>query len=182
MPRHAPALAAAAVFAAATLSACGGSNSPPSNAADLTFLQDMLPHHMQAVAAGQLAATSGTDPRVIAFGKRIVSEQTPEIKRMQAMVSTLGLKLNADSGDAMAINRITPTELQTLGAAPVKQRDNDLMARSAVSEMGAVSMARAELAGGTYKPALTLAASIESAGNPGSEIAQLQSLAAKLPT
>lgn len=151
-----------------------------SRAADLTFLQDMVPHHLQAVAAGQLAMTRGSDPRVVAFGRRIVSEQTPEIARMRAMAETLKLTLDPGSGDAMAINRITPTELNALAAEPLARRDHDLIARSALSETGAVEMAKAELAGGTYGPARVLATSIASAAEPGSEIAQLKTLAAQL--
>ena len=74
-------LLAGVVAVATTLlvAACGGSSGLPAGtngkAADVTFLQDMIPHHEQAIAAGQVAANIGADPRVTAFGRRIVREQ-----------------------------------------------------------------------------------------------------------
>jgi len=165
------------------LSGCGGASTasaPTVTAADSTFVRHMLPHHQQAIAVGALAAQQGSDPRVRAFGQRIVAEQTPEEQRLAEWVATL--QLSQQPSDAMAadgyIDDAALTRLQTTEVGTVFDRDVVLL--SARSEIGAASMARTELAAGTYPPARTLAQAIS--GAPQSEIPELQALAAGLPS
>jgi uncharacterized protein (DUF305 family) len=138
----------------------------------------MLPHHQRAIAVGALAAQKGSDPRVRAFGQRIVAEQTPEEQRLAGWVGTL--QLSREPGDAMAADGyIDDAALVRLESESGTAFDCDILLLSARSETGAAAMARAELAGGTYPPARTLAQAIS--GAPQSEIPGLQALAAALP-
>lgn len=172
------------ILGALALNACG---SPASNAnatpkttpADAAFVRHMLPHHQRALRVGALAATKGSDPRVRAFGQRIMTEQTPEEQRLAGWVTTL--HVSRQPGDAMmADGYITDAELGRLQAESGPTFDRDFLLLSARSESGAAAMAQVELAGGTYPPARTLASSI--AGAPHSEIPELQALAAGLPS
>ncbi len=178
------------ILGAVMLGACGGSSSatkpaaPASTAragavpADATFVRHMLPHHLRALQVGELAAQKGSDPRVRAFGRRIIAEQTPEEQRLARWVATL--HVNRAPGDAMmADGYISDATLARLRTESGPTFDHAFLVLSARSETGAATMAQQELAGGTYGPARTLAASI--AGAPHSEIPQLRALAASLP-
>ena len=93
----------------------------------------MLPHHQRAIAVGAVAAQQGSDPRVRAFGQRIVAEQTPEEQRLAEWVSTL--HLSQQPSDAMAadgyIDDAALTRLQTEVGTVF---DRDVLLLSARSE------------------------------------------------
>ncbi|RZT88993.1 uncharacterized protein (DUF305 family) [Pseudonocardia sediminis] len=147
-------------------------------AVDAAFVQHMLPHHRRAIEVGELAAARGTDPRVRAFGRRIVAEQTPEEQRLTSWVTELGL--TPQSGDATAAaGWIDDATLARLTAAPAAEFDRDVLLASADSETGAAEMSRLELDGGTFGPARELATSISTA--PTGELPELRRLAADLP-
>lgn len=176
--RGSPLLVAAALT---VVSACGNdaAGAPAArDAADSAFISDMLVHHARALELGHLAGARGTDPRVRAFGERIVREQTPEHSHLEAWVRTLGVRVDPMTDAAMASGYVTDssyTALQKLSGAAF---DKQVLLLSASSEDGAVEMAQTELAGGKYEPALALARSIN--GAKGTEIPELRKLAAQL--
>jgi uncharacterized protein (DUF305 family) len=49
------------------------------NTADVTFAQDMVPHHEQAVEMAELVPDRSTNPQVIDLAQRIQAAQGPEI-------------------------------------------------------------------------------------------------------
>ena len=98
----------AAGVAALLLAGCGGTSTPATddrhptprsvssgpttvsaahNAADITFAQQMIPHHQQAVAMAQLAADRATNGEVKQLAARIQGAQDPEITQMQAFLT-----------------------------------------------------------------------------------------------
>jgi uncharacterized protein (DUF305 family) len=171
------------LVAALVLAGCGGSSgdavpSPGASRADEAFVLHMLVHHRRAIAVGRLAERRGTDPRVRAFGARIVREQTPEAERLAAWVRTLGLTTSpSDAG--MATGFVDDDEYRRLGRASARRFDREVLLASARRETGAAAMAREELRSGTYGPARALARAI--AGAPRGQIPQLRALAADLP-
>ncbi|WP_242418631.1 DUF305 domain-containing protein, partial [Frankia sp. CpI1-P] len=80
----------AAALAAIVLTACGndGSNGSTStgaadhNAADVTFAQNMIPHHRQAIDMADLAETRASHPEVKTLARQIRAAQAPEIATM----------------------------------------------------------------------------------------------------
>jgi uncharacterized protein (DUF305 family) len=52
------------------------------NAADVTFAQDMIPHHQQAVEMSQLAADRAESAEVLELAEEIEGAQAPEITLM----------------------------------------------------------------------------------------------------
>jgi len=80
------------------------------------------------------------------------------------------------TADATFVRHMLPHNQRAVGAV----FDRDVLLLSARSEIGAASMARTELAAGTYPPTRTLAQAIS--GAPQSEIPELQALAAGLPS
>ncbi len=144
----------------------------------------MLVHHERALQLGQVAADRGSDPRVRAFGGRILSEQTPERAHLAAWATALGVAPGGDAGahdmDAVgAAGYVTDDAYQHLLTEPGPAFDRDVLLLSAGSEQGAVVMSQAELASGTYAPARALATSI--VGAQDGEIPELRQLATQLP-
>jgi uncharacterized protein (DUF305 family) len=92
------ALATAAAFA---LSACaitmpmgdmGDTGDGDQNAADVMFVQMMIPHHEQAVEMSEMIlAKDGVDPEVVALAEQIRAAQDPEIELMEQWLSDWGL-------------------------------------------------------------------------------------------
>ena len=173
-------LVCALLLCGAAPAGCGGSAppaAPRATAADAAFVRHMLPHHVRAIAVGELAARRGDDPRVRAFGQRIVREQTPEERRLAAWVGTLGLT-RAPGDAAGASGFIADPTLRRLRTARGAAFDRAVLEASARSELGAASMAALELRSGTYAPARRLASSIATA--PRGEVRELRALAAQL--
>lgn len=123
-------IAAAAVAAAITLSACTSSSqgdhdmssmttsaaatqaSPASpgqgaqaqvhNDADVAFAQGMIPHHQQAIEmSDMLLEKPGIDPRVVALANDIKAAQGPEIQQLQSWLSEWGVSSTTSPGGGM---------------------------------------------------------------------------------
>ncbi|WP_405093251.1 DUF305 domain-containing protein [Micromonospora sp. NBC_01392] len=94
-------------------SAAGGGHSSPTatvasdaasasahNAADVMFAQMMIPHHQQAVAMADLAATRAADPQVKQLAAQIKDAQAPEIATMSGWLRAWGAPVPPGSGSA----------------------------------------------------------------------------------
>lgn len=89
------AMATAAAFA---LSACamtmpmGDTGDGDQNAADVMFVQMMIPHHKQAVEMSEvILAKDGVDPEVVALAEQIRAAQDPEVDLMEQWLDDWGL-------------------------------------------------------------------------------------------
>lgn len=98
--------AAAVLF---TVGACGNSSSQPAaestagtstsaaaadahDPADVTFAQQMIPHHQQAIVMSDMVlGKQGVDPRVLDLANQIKAAQGPEIQKMQTWLSSWGM-------------------------------------------------------------------------------------------
>ncbi|MEE4424314.1 DUF305 domain-containing protein [Streptomyces bugieae] len=206
------ALAAAAVTAAAlTLSACGsdggrtddtspsgkpsataGASAGTHNAADITFAKEMIPHHRQAVAMADLAATRAGSADVKALAATIKKAQDPEITRMSGWLKSWGEKVPQDhdmatmpggthgmegmdhgGGKAMP-GMMSAQEMATMKNATGKAFDAQFLKLMVKHHQGAVAMAGTEREQGAYGPAKTLAGDIITAQN--AEIARMRKL------
>ncbi|MEU7982012.1 DUF305 domain-containing protein [Micromonospora sp. NPDC049081] len=68
------------------------------NAADVMFAQMMIPHHQQAVAMADLAATRAADPQVKQLAAQIKDAQAPEIATMSGWLNAWGAPMPPGSG------------------------------------------------------------------------------------
>lgn len=137
------ALALAAVTSAAVLAACGGDDDAAQptgvapnaafSAADVTFAQQMIPHHSQAVKMATLAATRAQDPAVKNLAAQIVAGQGPEIEAMQRLLEAWGQPL-VPAMDGMDHAAMSPEELATMSA--------DMPGMVAEEEMAALAAAK----------------------------------------
>ena len=94
------ALAGAALAAATalTLSACAttmpmsNTGDGDQNAADIMFVEMMIPHHEQAIEMSEMIlAKEGVDPEVVALAEQIRAAQDPEIDQMEQWLDDWGL-------------------------------------------------------------------------------------------
>jgi uncharacterized protein (DUF305 family) len=196
---------AAAVVAIATLGACSSSGTdtqasattsatPPSatspstpaadahNDADVTFAQQMIPHHQQAVEmSDMLLAKQGIDPQVVSLANQIKAAQAPEIAQMQGWLSQWGVSTTTTSSPGNAMPSMPGHDMSGSGDMPNMGGGHGMMSeqdmaalqnaqgveasRLFLSQMiqhhkGAITMAQTEIDSGQFPPAITLAHSI----------------------
>ncbi|MFF7642714.1 DUF305 domain-containing protein [Streptomyces canus] len=190
-------LAAVAVSAALTLTACGGDSddsgsaaSSPSvsaetsagthNAQDVSFAQSMIPHHQQAVEMAALAADRASSPEVKGLAARIEKAQGPEIETMSGWLKTWGKKVpeampgmdhSAHSGMA---GMMDSADMAKLGKASGKDFDSMFLTMMVEHHEGAVEMAGTEKAKGADQAATAMAGDIVTAQN--AEISEMKKL------
>jgi uncharacterized protein (DUF305 family) len=59
----------------------------PHNQADVVFVQNMIPHHSQAIVMSRMAHNRATSPQVKDLAARIEAEQDPEIQQMRDLLT-----------------------------------------------------------------------------------------------
>lgn len=189
----------ALIVGAVVLAACGGNDGDGTgrpaadhNAADVTFAQNMIPHHRQAVEMAGLAETQAASPEVKTLARQIRDAQAPEIATMVGWLndwdeSTMapdsgqggGHDMNGHGGRGGGMNENAGGMMSEGGMASLKNASGAVFDRMFLEMMiehhrGAVEMAQTELRDGRYGPAKELADSIKNTQN--TEIATMQDL------
>ncbi|MBV9641687.1 MAG: DUF305 domain-containing protein [Mycobacteriaceae bacterium] len=109
----------------------------PHNQADVTFAEQMIPHHRQALQLSDIiVGKQGIDPRVVDLANQIKATEGPEIQQMQAWLSQWGQPLPSASSTATG-SATTPgaTAPPTVTTAPTSG-----MTTSATATPGAGQM------------------------------------------
>ncbi|MFI5609509.1 DUF305 domain-containing protein [Amycolatopsis sp. NPDC051903] len=130
---------------------------PVHNAADVTFAQDMIPHHEQAVAMAAPAPRHTGDRRVLALAKQIQQAQQPEIDQLTAWLREWGAPsgmAHGSPGDMKMPGLVDPAGLDRLRGGAYDREWLELMIEH---HAGAVEMARTELAQGSAAEAKAMA-------------------------
>ena len=178
----------------ALLAACS-STSSDHNAQDVSFAQDMVPHHTQAVQMADMALAQGSSTKVKDLATRIKAAQGPEIARMKGWLTTWGEPLAATSGDTdhaggmsmgsgggagmnMGTGMMSEAQMNQLRGATGADFDRMFLTMMVEHHQGAVAMSRTELDKGRYGPAKQLAQAITDAQQK--EIAEMQGLLGSL--
>jgi uncharacterized protein (DUF305 family) len=150
------------------------------NAADVKFAQDMIPHHGQAIAMAELAASRATSPQVKTLAQKIEAAQDPEIKTMSEWLKEWGEEVPSADMGTMADHGSTPgmmstEEMADLEKASGAEFDTMFVEMMIRHHQGAIDMARTEQADGKNAEAKALAGQIEKAQT--AEISELRTLA-----
>jgi uncharacterized protein (DUF305 family) len=195
------ALLTASTFTVLALAGCGGMDgmdhggtpmTPSSiaagagfNTADVTFAQQMIPHHQQAVTMADLARTRAADPELISLAAKIKAAQAPEIATMTGWLTTWGQPATASGGhnmpgmegDSMP-GMMSEQQMAGLEAATGGAFDLQFTQMMIAHHEGAVAMAKEEQANGSDQAAKDLARKIQA--DQTAEIATLKAILARL--
>ena len=146
------------------------------NDADVTFVQDMIPHHRGALEMAQLADGRAQDPRVLDLASRIEAAQDPEIQTMTGWLDDWG-QTESDSMGGMDMGGMD-MDTSSLEAASGAEFDRMFLQMMTEHHSGAVDMAKTEIADGQNPDAIELARSIEESQT--AEIKEMQTLLTEL--
>ena len=204
------AAAALAVGLALTLSACGsnddatgspstaGSSAPAAstggiaavhNDADVTFINDMTPHHSSAIEMAQMAADRAASPEVKDLAVKIAAAQGPEQDKMKAMAAAWGVPAPStdttmagghdmssmgSSASPSGMDMSKDMDMSQLEALSGTAFDKQFLTMMTEHHQSALPMAQAELSGGSNPQAKQLARDIVAAQT--AEISQMQQM------
>lgn len=160
---HTPTATATAVFDAA-------------NAADIEFVQMMLPHHEQAIEIAALATDRATDPRILDLTADIAGAQQAEVDDMYAMLAAWEVPaLSEHSGHAMP-GMVSDADMAALAAASGPEFDRLFLDHMIAHHEGAIDMAETVIANGRDPQVLALAEAVITAQQ--AEITHMQDMRA----
>ena len=171
-------LGAAAVMAIVTLSACSSSGhqaatgSPSTsatqahNSTDLTFAQDMMPCHKQAIQMSEIILTKqGLDPRVVQVANQIKAAEGPDIQGMQSWLSQWQQSTTPSSAAGMPTMQgmtgmASPEQMTALQNAVGADASKQFLTLMIQNHQHAIMLAQSEINSGQYPPAVAMAHSI----------------------
>jgi uncharacterized protein (DUF305 family) len=136
------------------------------NQADVTFVQQMIPHHQQAVHMADLAASRATSPQVRQLAGMIKAAQSAEIQTMTGWLRAWGQPTAMPSNPMGGMEHGMPgmmsgQDMSRMAAMHGQPFDRMFLQMMIIHHQGAIEMARTELARGVNPAARRLARSIE---------------------
>lgn len=156
------------------------------NAADVMFVQMMIPHHEQAVEMSRLAPGRASDPRVLDLATRIEAAQDPEIEQMRGMLERWDVPEMMDhSGhggmegmESMGMaGMVSEEDLDTLAASSGAEFDQRFLEHMIEHHRGAIDMAEDAIRDGADPELRTLLDAIVTAQE--AEIAEMEAILAE---
>lgn len=181
-----------AVVAALTVAGCGNdtdsngstgsteSSGAQFNDADVTFAQQMIPHHEQAVEMATMAQEQASSTEVKQLAAKIEAAQGPEIDTMTGWLEDWGQEAPSDSMGGMddsgsdMSGMMSDAEMESMGAATGAKFDQMFLTMMIEHHTGAIEMAKTEQQAGENPDAIALAEKIEA--DQTAEIAQMEDL------
>lgn len=149
------------------------------NAADVTFAQQVIDHHRQAVQLAELVPQRSTNKDLAALATRIAGEQQSEINTLNVFLVQWNEQPKLGQADAGGpdqnlpgmVDPATATRLESLRGADFDR----LWLQSMITHhQGAIEMARAEIADGENVDALAMARTMVSTQQ--AEIGQMNTM------
>ena len=149
----------------------------PHNDADITFAQQMIPHHTQAIEMASLAATNASDQRVKDLAAQIEAAQAPEIEQMRAWLESWGE--DAEGAAPHAGMAMSDEDMAALEAATGSEFDRMFLEMMIEHHTNAIAMAEVEIADGEFPDAVEMANAIKTSQQ--AEIDEMEALLEELP-
>ncbi len=174
------------VLVALTLVGCSSSSAVDENAswnkADQKFVQEMIPHHEQAVVMSAMVGDVEVSPETAALASGITDAQATEIKLMQSFLDEWSVKSDPHAGHMMSGDEshgmMTDEELSELKNSLGVDFEKMWLTMMLAHHNGAVKMAETVLADGKDSRVKTLAENI--INTQQKEIETINSLLANL--
>ncbi|MFD8645118.1 MULTISPECIES: DUF305 domain-containing protein [Streptomyces] len=156
-----PASTPPATFTQAPATAQDGAH----NQADVTFAQQMIPHHRQAIAMSQMAKTHAATRDVKALADQIEKAQEPEIRTMTGWLTAWGEEvprgmygMHDDMGQTSGMpGMMSGRQMMDLDHGSGRAFDTMFLTMMIEHHEGAITMAKTEKQNGAYTPAKNLA-------------------------
>ena len=124
---------------------------PTPNAADVTYVQNMITHHRQAIDMSVLAPTRADSAALKGLASRIKDAQGPEIQYMTSWLQQEGQKVPDHHADHAGMpGMATPEQVEALKAASGKDFDRLFLQLMTAHHQGAVKMSEQVLIGGSH--------------------------------
>ena len=170
--------AVAVLTATLTLTACGneddasspeGTSTEDFNDADVSFAQDMIQHHRQAIEMASLAGDRAQSDDVKSLASDIEAAQQPEIETLAGWLEAWGEEVPQEmSGDMSGMDMsedmpgmMSQEDMSALEAASESEFDEMFLTMMIEHHQGAIDMAKMEQEDGVHPDALALAEKIE---------------------
>jgi uncharacterized protein (DUF305 family) len=128
------------------------------NDADVTFLQDLFPHHVQTGTMTDLARTKATSSKVKALAAQIKAEQDQQITRIRDLLGAWGVPIPAgDSRNGQVPGMLSDQQIQQLSSASGSDFDQTFLRLMIDHQQGAIQLAQTEVAQGSDPQARRIA-------------------------
>lgn len=179
-----------AASSAAAVSTAAPADVQQHNQQDVTFAQQMIPHHQQAVEmSDMILGKTGVDPRVVALAGQIKTAQGPEIEQMKGWLTQWGAPTmpaapgmdhgGMDHGGMPGMaGMMSAQDMEALQNADGADASRLFLTQMITHHQGAVTMAQTEITSGAFAPAVALARSIVTGQQK--EIDEMQSMLASI--
>lgn len=143
---------------------------------DVRFVEQMIPHHRQALEMAELAQERAQDERVVLVADRIVAGQGPEITALESWLDQRGLPVPAaDAGHDHALpGMISPLQLEQLANATGAEFDELFLTYMSQHHAGAVEMAGPIVVEGTDQLVIEMATDMSV--TQGAEIGRMREI------
>src|SRR5215216_808653 len=147
------------------------------NDADVTFTQNMIPHHQQAIEMAQLVDSHTDRPELRKLADSIQSSQRQEITQLQGWLRSWGKPMTPSEGhgghgDTEMPGMMSEADMRRLMAATGTEFDLAFVEMMATHHQGAIAMANTERKDGSLPEVTRLAEQI--IDTQQGEIQQLQ--------
>jgi uncharacterized protein (DUF305 family) len=159
-------LAAAVVLAACNQGGSDQGGAPATaapNDADVTFTQNMIPHHQQAIEMAELVDTHTKRQALRTLADRIVASQGQEVTLMQSWLRAWGKPAapqGMDHGGMHMPGMMSEAEMRQLMATSHQAFDLRFLDMMTAHHQGAIEMANTELRDGSLPEVKRLARQI----------------------
>jgi uncharacterized protein (DUF305 family) len=131
------------------------------NQADVTFAQNGIPHHQQAIPmSDDILGKQGIDPRVVQLATQFKTDEGPELQQMQSWLSQWGQPTISMTPGMVMPGMLPDQDLAALKNAQGVDATKRFLTGMIECHEGTIAMAEDEIKDGQYPPAVALAHSI----------------------
>jgi uncharacterized protein (DUF305 family) len=131
------------------------------NQADVTFAQNGIPHHEQAIPMSDtILGKQGIDPRVVQLATQFKADQGPELQQMHSWLSQWGQPTLAMTPGMAMPGMLPDQDITALQNAQGVDATKKFLTEMIECHEGTIAMAEDEIKDGQYPPAVALAHSI----------------------
>jgi uncharacterized protein (DUF305 family) len=145
-------------------SSAGSTSTPASSAhnqADVTFAQNGIPHHEQAIPMSEtILGKQGIDPRVVQLATQFKADQGPELQQMHSWLSQWGQPTLTMTPGMVMPGMLPDQDITALQNAQGVDATKKFLTEMIECHEGTIAMAEDEIKDGQYPPAVALAHSI----------------------